>query len=55
AAVDNAITPEALDEVHRYLTDPAYAAEVTAHNYAVASAHFSFEAVTPLLERVLRF
>ncbi len=55
AAVDNAVTLEALEEVRRYLDDPAYAAEVTAHNYAVASAHFSFEAVTPLLERVLTF
>lgn len=55
AAVDNALTTEALDEVRRYLEDPAYAEEVAAHNYAVASANFSFKAVTPLLERVLTF
>lgn len=53
-AVDNAITPQALAAVRRVLGDPALAAEMTAHNYAVAQAHFSYEAVTPLIERILQ-
>lgn len=53
-AVDNAITPQALAAVRRLLDEPDLAAEMTAHNYSVAQAHFSYEAVTPLIERVLR-
>jgi glycosyltransferase involved in cell wall biosynthesis len=52
--VDNAVTPEALEAVRRLLSDRELAAEVTAHNYTVAQAHFSYEAVTPLVERVLK-
>ncbi len=53
-AVDNALTPEAVRGVHRLLDDPIAVARATAHNYAVAQAHFSYEAVTPTVERALR-
>jgi hypothetical protein len=51
--IDGALTDEAVEEVRHLLADAALREEVTVHNYAVAQAHFSYEAVTPLLAGLL--
>ena len=51
--IDGALTDEAVEGVRRLLADAALREEVTAHNYAIAQANFSYEAVTPLLAGLL--
>lgn len=51
--VDGAITGEAVDQVRRLLADADLREEIVAHNFELARAHFSYEAVTPLLEGVI--
>ncbi len=51
--IDGAITGETVAQVRCILEDAALRYEMTAHNYAVAQAHFSYEAVAPLLANLL--
>lgn len=53
-AIDGAVTDAAVDAVRALLADPAGTAEVTARNFALAREHFSYEAVTPLLDDLLK-
>lgn len=52
--IDGAITDVTVSEVRRVLENAELRREITEHNYAVAQAHFSYEAVMPLLSRLLR-
>jgi glycosyltransferase involved in cell wall biosynthesis len=53
-AIDGAITEAAVDAVRALLDDPIRANQITARNYARAREHFSYEAVTPLLDDLLK-
>ncbi len=52
--IDGSITDTAVSDVQRLLDNPDLRAEVTAHNYAVAQKHFSYEAVMPTLEKLIK-
>ncbi|MFP4345105.1 MAG: glycosyl transferase family 1 [Anaerolineales bacterium] len=52
--IDGEVTDTAVSQVLELLQDQALREEVVQHNYEVAKAHFSYEAVTPLLQRLLR-
>ena len=51
--VNGALTDEAVAAVRSLLGDPGRAAATTEHNYAIAAQHYSYEAVAPLLERLM--
>ncbi len=51
--IDGVITDETVTQVQRILADAALRQTMTEHNYAVAREHFSYEAVTPLLSKLL--
>ncbi len=52
--VDGRITDEAVGAVRALLAEPERAAAMAAHNFAVARQHFSYEAVEPILSRILQ-
>lgn len=51
--IDGEVTAEAVAQVVELLEDRELREEVVQHNYEVAQAHFSYGAVTPLLQRLL--
>lgn len=50
---DGVLTAEAVTAVQALLDDPARVQATAAHNYAIAAKHYSYEAVAPLLERLM--
>lgn len=51
--IDGVVTAQTIREARRLLEDRRLRQEVADHNYQVAQAHFSYEAVTPLLQGLL--
>ena len=51
--IDGQITDETVASVRRLLREPDRVAEMTEHNFAVASRHFSYAFARPLLEEVI--
>jgi glycosyltransferase involved in cell wall biosynthesis len=52
-SINAVITAGTVEDVLRLLNDPKRAAEMTDHNYAVASQHFSYETARRCLEEIL--
>lgn len=52
--IDGAITDETVEEVIRAIVDPVRRRRMVEYNYEVAMHHFSYEAVTPRLEALIR-
>ena len=52
-SIDGAITDPTVANVRRLLTDPKRRAQMTDHNYAVASRHFSYQTARRCLEEIL--
>ena len=50
---DGELTDAAVAQVRALLDDPARVAALAEHNYAIAQEHYSYEAVAPLLERLM--
>jgi len=53
AEIDGFITRQVVREVERWLAEPAYLAEVTEHNYRVASRYFSYSVLRRSLRTIL--
>ncbi len=52
--IDGAVTDETVTQVKRILEETDLRQKMIEHNYAVAREHFSYEAVTPLLSKLLK-
>lgn len=52
--IDGSITEETVEQVIEVTTDPTRRRDMVEYNYEIARRHFSYEAVTPKLEELLR-
>jgi glycosyltransferase involved in cell wall biosynthesis len=53
AEIDGEVTDESVQQVRRWLDEPATWQPMTGHNYTLAQQHFSYQALTNKLEQIL--